>query len=165
MRRFGFGARRVGGLVEVPAGVIGRAYAELTTYQSTAAVIAYDDTIPQNTEGAELMTLAYTPADVANRLRIEYNSSLSNSTAGSASIVALFQDTTADALSTIFRIEAGNRPGTIALIHEMGAGTTSLTTFKIRFGASSGTARINGDTARKFGGAAKAVLMITEFTA
>ncbi len=68
------------------------------TYTSTGVVIPYDDTIPQITEGLEIMTVTITPTNATNRLRLEFNGSFGISSAGSVS-VALFQDATAGALA------------------------------------------------------------------
>ena len=56
-----------------------------------------DDSIPQNTEGAELMTRAITPNDSANILVIEgiVNCGFTgNSASASLKVLSLFQDTT-----------------------------------------------------------------------
>ena len=59
-----------------------------------------DDSIPQNTEGDEYMTLAITPKSVTNKLKIEVVAVLSNSSAATHSmLVALFQDAGANAIA------------------------------------------------------------------
>ena len=63
-------------------------------------VMAFDDTIPQNTEGDEYMSLAITPKSTTNILKIEVVAN-SAATAGTTAIVGLFQDSTDDALAAI----------------------------------------------------------------
>ncbi len=137
------------------------------TYTSTAVALPYDDTIPQNTEGLELITVTITPKSASNRLRIEFDASMNASTSVGKISVALFQDSTASAIAAqggwggdnTIQYKAG-------IVHEMAAGTTSATTFKIRFGADAGTAYVNGTNAtRRFGGVQAARLKVTELAA
>ena len=98
----------------------------------------YDDSIPQNTEGFELMTLAITPASTTNKLKIEIVVHLNHSAQATVQ-VALFQDSTANALAAVSSLCLADDSLTITFTHFMAAGTTSSTTFKGRAGASSGT--------------------------
>lgn len=129
------------------------------------SVIPYDDTIPQNTEGTEWGTLAITPQSATNRLLIEVNLNYSVGT-GVQAIAALFQDSTANALAAVNHNTNGNTAGgVLRMSHEMAAGTTSATTFKVRVGTySGGTLVINGAAgARLFGGVYISSITITEF--
>lgn len=126
--------------------------------------IPFDDTIPQNTEGTEFMTLAITPTSATNKLKIEVVFYFSNS-ASTTNIVALFQDTTADALATVSGfIDLATASLTLTFTHYMTAGTTSATTFKVRAGSgSAGTLTFNGQSgARRFGGTAASSITISE---
>lgn len=135
-----------------------------TTTGTTA--FADDDTIPQNTEGNAYSALdtAITPKDTNNRLIIEGSVSFGASSSGTVALLALFQDTTADALATWVTTGANNQVQTLHFKHEMAAGTTSATTFKIRYGAAgAATITLNGQSgARKFGGSLRSTMMITE---
>lgn len=126
-----------------------------------------DDTIPQNTEGDEYMTLAITPKSTTNKLKIEvvFNGAASGDTYLS---VALFQDSTAGALaSAMGQIGGGGRPETIVFTHYMTAGTASETTFKVRAGSdSTATVTFNGFSgAGKHGGVIASSITITEIKA
>jgi len=129
-------------------------------------VLPQDLSIPQNDEGDEYMTLAITPTSATNKLKIEIVF-IGATTAGDLS-VALFQDSTAGALSSS-GISSGNanvlRP--IAFSHYMTAGTTSATTFKVRAGGgSSNTTTFNGISgAVIFGGVSASSITITEIAA
>lgn len=144
-------------------GVIQSVTGTFATYSSTTTSIPDDDTIPQNTEGAEAVTVAITPTNTANLLRIRLQATLSAS-GGQDATLALFQDTTADALSAAMGyIAAANVMTTISTVHEMAAGTTSETTFKMRYGTAGGTCYINGDTStRKMGGVMAATIIVDE---
>lgn len=111
-----------------------------------------DDTIPQNSEGTEFMTLAITPAATSNKLIIITNVQYTNS-ASARTYFALFQDSTANALGGAIINNSGNDIfQNMAFQHYMTAGTTSSTTFKIRGGTSSGTLRVNGNSGGRFWG-------------
>lgn len=138
-----------------------------TTYSSTATAIPDDDTIPQNTEGAEWVTVSITPTSASNRLKIEAFMSCVTGSTSAALIAALFQDSTAGALAVSAESPvAGDNVLQISLSHEMAAGTTSATTFKLRAGPGSGTMYVNGNSGgRKFGGVSSVRLTVTEIKA
>lgn len=152
----------------LPAGSIVQVATTTSSAVATGTtIIPQDDTIPQNTEGDQYMTLAITPLSTTNRLVIIANVMLSNSVAGGL-IAALFQDTTVNALAAADCFQ-GTATGMtqVVLTHEMAAGTTSSTTFKIRGGGSAaGTTTFNGaGAARRFGGVAKSSIIIYEVKA
>ena len=64
---------------------------------SGTTTCAYDDTIMQNTEGTEFMTLAITPTSATNKLFINVLGHFNASTTNKIMTVGLFQDSTADA--------------------------------------------------------------------
>lgn len=125
--------------------------------------IPFDDTIPQITEGTEFMTLAITPSSATNSLIIQVTLQIAFNNSDWTT-VALFQDTTANALAaTTANIQAGyGLPQTFT--YKMTAGTTSSTTFRVRAGAgSAGTATVNGTaSARRFGGVMASTMTIYE---
>ena len=130
-------------------------------------VMVLDDTIPQNGEGNEVLTLAITPTSSSNYLIIEsvINGAVS---ADKRVIMALFQDSTAGALSAAHdMLRTTNYATQVSIQHYMAAGTTSETTFKIRAGGSgAGTFTFNGAIGgRYFGGVGNAFLTITEISA
>ena len=137
---------------------------------TTTTLLPYDDTIPQNTEGAEFMTLAITPTSATNKLRIDvvvYATQSASDALGTAPGVALFQDSTASALAAG---NANNNAGNLASMpivfsHVMDAGTTSATTFKVRAGPhTAGTLTFNGrNSARIYGGVMASSIRITEY--
>ena len=125
--------------------------------------IPYDDTIPQNTEGDQYMTLAITPTSATNKLFIEAFAVFTTSGA-SNSIIALFQDSTTNALASSIIVTQGGYTLNHSVAYEMVAGTTSPTTFKIRIGTTSGTTlTLNGaGGARLMGGILSSYIRITE---
>jgi hypothetical protein len=128
-------------------------------------VIPSDDTIPQNTEGDEYMTLAITPTNASNILLIEVVISGAHTAAGGAHITALFQDSTSNALASTLTTQASaSGVSCTSFIHKMTAGTTSSTTFKVRAGPNSAvTYTFNGSAgSRLLGGVIPSSITITE---
>lgn len=131
---------------------------------SGSTVMPFDDTVPQNTEGDEYMTLAVTPTATTNKLRIDVVANVANS-ATNKIVMGLFQDSTAGALAACATNAAtSNDPYQLKLTHYMTAGTTSATTFKVRIGpSSSATVSFNGvGGARQLGGVDISSITITE---
>jgi len=135
---------------------------------TTATAIPWDDTIPQKTEGGEVMTLAITPKNTNNLLVIDVVANVSATEGGWKTATALFQDTTANALAVSMGYEDGvaNQTRTAHFRHYMTAGTTSATTFKVRIGAqTTETITFNGQGgARKYGGVLASSITITEYS-
>lgn len=162
---------RASGAVIVAEKMVGDVVQVVNTQTGAVATgtttIPRDDTIPQNTEGDQYMTLAITPTNASNILVIEVVAMFANSAAISV-IAALFQDTTANALAATVSQGAGtDAEVNIKITHRMVAGTTSATTFKLRAGGNSaGTLTFNGRSgARLFGGVMASSITITEIKA
>jgi len=128
----------VWGTVTVAGQVIQQVYAETASRTTATTVLLQDGTIPQNTEGDEVITLAITPSNSNNLLYIVFQTDFFlSATTGFIGSMALFQDATADALSAqaMGSLQAsGLIFGNATLAHRMVAGTDSSTTFKIRMG-------------------------------
>lgn len=136
-----------------------------TTYTSGSYIIPYDNTIPQNTEGGEFITATITPTSSTNRLVIDCTFNGTPTTAATLSI-ALFQDSIADALRAAGSNFGSGYHQVVSLHHEMAAGTTSATTFKIRAGThTGGSLAINGTGANRiFGGVNACTLSVMEIS-
>lgn len=101
--------------------------------------------IPTNTQGDQYMSLAITPKNAASTLIIDWSLMMSPNTTGILT-AALFQDSTVNALASALQF-AGVSSGSHTIFgrHKMTAGTTSLTTFKVRAGCNNvGTFTFNG---------------------
>lgn len=134
---------------------------------STTTQIPLDNTIPQNTEGTELFTLSVTPGNTNNKLLITVSLQISAMGAGWTA-AALFQDSVASALAAaICYIDTSTGSRSLVFQHYMTAGTTSSTTFKVRYGPQiSGTAYINGQGSTAiFGGTSNSSMTIQEVAA
>jgi len=136
-----------------------------TTWATTTTAIPNDDTIPQNTEGSEYVTVTITPKSASNRLVIEACASALSVDGVRTVTGAIYQDSTTNALAAAqITIAAVNYMAPLSVRHEMAAGTTSATTFKFRLGPSAGgTASINGATSgRTLGGVNSVRISVTE---
>jgi hypothetical protein len=152
-----------------PAGggkVKGIANTQTGTVATGTTILPFDDTIPQNTEGDQYMSLAYTPTSASNKLQIDifaFGSLSANSLLG----MALFQDNTANALAGNIAYSVGGPTETyiLSLRHTMTAGTTSSTTFKVRIGPSDpATFTFAGRSGvGVFNGVASCSLTVTEY--
>jgi hypothetical protein len=128
--------------------------------------IPLDDTIPQNTEGDEYMTVTITPKSATSKLEIRVTAVVSHSSATVIMTAALFQDSTANALAAAWANQpTGGAGHTITFTHTMTSGTTSATTFKVRIGGGgAGTTTFNGGaSARLLGGVCASSIIIKEY--
>lgn len=128
-----------------------------------AVIMPYDDTIPQQTEGNEFMTLAITPKSATNKLKIDVVLFGTPSDVNRHNIVALFKDSDANAIAvgqTMYCEHIDN----VKFTHFMVAGGTDEITFKVRAGFEiAGTYTFNGKSGvRKFGGKLASSITITE---
>ena len=140
---------------------------QTTALASTAVVIPNDDTIPQNTEGAELFTLSITPTSATSKLLISAIIQAGPNPAAWMSI-ALFQDSVANAIAaTILYQGVATGASILPLNYYMTAGTTSATTFKLRYGPGGAqTMYVNSiPSTRVFGGVCVSSMTITEIAA
>jgi len=137
--------------------------AALNTLTLAATVMPADDTIPQNTEGDEILTVSITPKFSTSKLLICFSGMLIKNTAGTVQ-AALFQDTTANALAAKSFLASDNMNVYGDFQHSMTSGTTSSTTFKIRVGPAANNIAVNGQGASQlYGGVANTILTVMEY--
>tara|TARA_S200002703_G_scaffold54090_1_gene46749 strand:+ start:69 stop:638 length:570 start_codon:yes stop_codon:yes gene_type:complete len=138
-------------------------FADVATSTTTFATF---DAIPDNSQGAEFMTLAITPTHASNKLFIQIIAQMAHSSTTAAMQSGLYQDSISNALAAgrSAKNAGANTESVFVLNHFMTAGTTSATTFKFRGGAvNSGTTTFNGRSgAVIFGAAPKSSITIQE---
>lgn len=146
----------------------GRAYTEYTTYSALTDTIPADDTIPQSSEGTQILSASITPKNAANRVRVRVIvRGLIQSDASRQGVVALFRGAGTDAIAAtcanLYLASQTQSAQTLALEFEDSPGSTSAQTYNVRVGPSGGTLYINGSTsARLLGGAMRATLVLEE---
>lgn len=141
----------------------------VATVSGAGGVIPNDDTIPQITEGGEVMTVTITPKSSTNKLVIEAHVLQSNGNATQVLTMALFQDSTANALASAVCFSGASTlvPYSYPLRHEKVAGTTSAITFRIRIGSHQNTTNtFNGyNGGRMHGAITKSSIIVREYKA
>jgi hypothetical protein len=159
------GAAIGGSVHSIPAGMVVQAVNYQTGAVATGTtIVPLDDTIPQNNEGTEFMTVSITPKSASNALLISVVLFLSPSIA-SWCVSALFKNSDANALAAFTDYtETNTGPTSAQFIHKMTAGTTSAITFKVRAGMhTAGTLTFNGSGGnRKLGGVMASSITVTE---
>jgi hypothetical protein len=131
-------------------------------YFPSQTVIPNDDTIPQITEGSEVMTRTITPKDAQSILKIDVTAVFANN--GTHAVAALFKDADADALACSYIEQGASQPVTHHFTYLMPSGSTATKTFRVRVGGNGGITTFNGDnndTAR-YGGVLASSIIITE---
>lgn len=149
-----------------PAVLVSRAYAEYTANADLTTIIPGDDTIPQNTEGTQIISVSITPKSATNRIRLRFQGEFALLSTGSAGF-ALFSSASANAIkSTLAAAIGATLPTPVVTEYEYVPGTTSALTFTVRVGPiAANTMRMNGNTsARFFGGTMGATLVVEEIT-
>lgn len=142
------------------AQVVTAAYA---TYSSHTTAIPKDDTIPQQTEGEQILSLAITPTDASSTLLVLVSGAVITPSSPAIATAALFLDSGADAIAAQPIEHTSAYSTNFCLQHARTAGGTSAQTFKVRVGPSSGTLYVNGTTsARLFGGVDAVTITILE---
>jgi hypothetical protein len=158
----GPGLSMAGATLSAAGNYLGRAYAEYTTVTSVTATIPLDSTIPQNTEGTQLISQAYTPISASSRVRITSRVQFDANT-GSTCIAALFNGGANAIAASMIATAGAGFPNQLIVVHEYAPGSTSLITFTLRVGPPSGTMFLNQDSSsRTLGGVMKCTMVIEE---
>lgn len=137
-------------------------------FHSGLTTIPFDDTIPQNTEGDQYLSLSITPNNASNILKIDVVLNVTFTSINA--VAALFQDSLPNALcaqATNDYNQTNEGVTKITFTYFMTAGTTSPTTFKVRAGPTGGlTLYVNAlNGGRILGGVNYSSMTITEIKA
>lgn len=130
---------------------------------STASVITcgttipWDDTIPQITEGNEVLTVSITPLSATSTIYLKFDASGSASGAvTNSAAAAIFKDSTANAIyaTQLHFWNATNYGIKFVASYSEASGGTTARTYRIRIGADSPTIYINANNTgvRRYGG-------------
>lgn len=135
----------------------------LSTKQNCTTIIPVDNTIPQITEGDQVLSLAFTPKSATSRLYFTFDTTAASAAAGYSWTQALFVDAVTNALAAT---QGGsNTAFSATLTYSEISGSTTLRTYTIRIGPQlAGTIRVNGDVPdiQVYGGVASTSLVIME---
>ena len=99
-------------------GVIQTIHKDYRTFFSTTALIPLDDTIPQNTEGAEVFTQAITPTSTSNFIKITVVLNVANDSTNNLHVAAVFKDSGANAIGAAWaKTISANAPNSPMVIN------------------------------------------------
>ena len=148
-----------------PGKLLQQVYTQTGASSTGTTIFPEDDSIPQNTEGDEYMTLAITPKSSTSTINIEVHVFYSQST-GTRGGCGLFKDSDADALAfTSNFIKDSTSMGNMQVFYSETSGNTTARTYKVRCGniQNAGTFTFNGQSGnRKFGGTVLSTIRILE---
>jgi len=146
--------------------LLSQSYAETSTSGSTSTTIPADNTIPQNTEGAQVLTVTHNRQSATSTLLIEVNVA-GLSSAGWTMCAAVFQDATANALASgLFYQDSANIEDGAVVRARIASGSTGNTTFNVRVGPNGGTLYWNRAVAGDiYGGTLTSSITVTEVEA
>lgn len=146
--------------------------AEYATYSSFAdsggTVIPFDNTIPQITEGSQIMSLTFTP--LSDTIEVEACVPIGFGGNDARGTVAIFKDSAVDAIAAHVGFIANSflvaTPIVSAKRASVTAGTSTTISVRVGPGSGNGTMYVNGNVvARVMGGAMHAWLKVREVRA
>ena len=124
-----------------------------------------DDTIPQITEGVQVLSRAITPKSTTSTLHISVQVPCSANGAYNVQ-AAVFRDSTAGAVASRSWTGATNTVTSLVFFTDVPSASLTATTFTVRVGPAVGTVTINGIAGARFlGGTLQAIITITEVEA
>lgn len=143
--------------------VVDTAYVEYKTNADLTTAIPADDTIPQVTEGTQVLSQAITPKATTNRIKVHI-SGVGATAAADLLTVAVFRNGGANAIASIGITSTGSIMP-LSLLFEDSPGSVSAQTYTVRVGASTQVTRLNGTTAARYmGGTIPFAMSLTELT-
>ena len=151
-------------------------YVETSATTAISATIPADNTIPQITEGTQVLSLTVTPKKIGNTLLVEaFINAYEDSNSGDALIMALFQDSTANAIAAMSTasggLASGFQGGEIGVKKSVTVSSLSSTTFTVRVGMNAGTSvtlnrgQLSGGSTFTLGGTYTSWIKVTEIQA
>jgi hypothetical protein len=143
-------------------------YAEYLGSAGLAVVIPADNTIPQNTEGTQIITANITPTTIGNRIRATFRGFAGGNQLNAVATVALFRDAIANALTAAgILINTGGATNHLTMTFEETVASLALRTYAVRAGPSVNLMQFNANnltTNQLYGGVARATLTLDELT-
>jgi hypothetical protein len=130
--------------------------------QTMTAIIPPDDTIPQNTEGTQILSASLTPFNPDSKLLVNVAVQYTMSTTNVVT-VALFRDSVAPAIATVMSANDADHMSVVNFSYVADSNATTSTEFKVRIGPSGGTLTFQGYSGGdKMGGTLASRITVTE---
>lgn len=155
----------INGVTQTLQGSLNRNYVEYSANTDLTTSIPYDDTIPQVTEGTQILSATITPKTTTNRVRARIIiAGAQSATANTYMGVALFRNGASDAIAAKAVHLVANSQGSheAVLEFEHVPASTSLQTYTVRVGLNVGTLRLNGTASGRIYGGVQVCTMILE---
>jgi hypothetical protein len=131
--------------MKLPGDIVQSGRITVSSVVSGATALPIDDTNPQLTEGVDsTLDVSIVPTSSANILHSLSFLHLANTTVAELAS-ALFRDAGANAISSSAYSLGTTSALSVSMDYSVVAGSTTSTTFKIRFGSDSGTSYMNSD--------------------
>lgn len=139
---------------------------ETGSWASSSALIPMDDTIPQITEGTQVMSVSIVPKKANSKVTVEVKMFISGN-GSNHSMVAIFKDSDPNAIASGLVTTSGSNYGLPVVMEKtVSLGDTSPHTFSVRMGPYSGTMYMNGNSSgRLFGGTFVSSITLKEHAA
>jgi hypothetical protein len=143
--------------------VVQRTHLPLTSVVAVAADIPIDDTVPQNTEGTQVLSHAHTPLAVGNKLLVRVNLTLTTGGGSPTVAAALFRSGSASAIAATLVDGPAQTSVTFEAEYTVVTNLNPIT-FTVRVGHGGGTCVVNGDASsnRFFGAITKSSITVEE---
>lgn len=154
-----------------PSGAVirDRAYAEYSSNIDLTSAIPDDNTIPQITEGTQILSASITPKTITNRVRVCLNiADACCVSAGKYLIAAIFSNGTANAIAgKVVSMPDNQQRAELSIVFEHIPASISPQNYTVRVGTQDGTTfRLNGlSSGGRLGGVQKCTLILEEITA
>ena len=155
------------GQTVLPGSLVQSRFKKETTLSMLSAQIPFTDSIPQITDGSQVISDLITPSLSTSKIRIKCSVPIASDYENTIAI-ALFKDSDSDAIAAVAQdIFISNNPHNIILEHEDSPNTGSQTTYSLRIGSEEEcTITINGvNGMRRFGGTMGVTMTLEEITA
>lgn len=151
--------------ITLGTGLLGSSISTYTSFSNLTTTIPADDTIPQSSEGSNILSITYVPKSASSTIYLSWNIFGAASTATVTVAAPLFKDAGVNAVATTC---AGSFSTSLPLNfsgnYSESSASTASRTYKINVGASSGSFFTNGNasTNRLYGGTALCTLILFE---
>ena len=144
-------------------GVVQHSHVEDATQHTSTATIPFDNTVPEVTEGLEILTTTLTPTSTSNTINAEIDTRIASAAAGESIIVAIFEGSTCVGARWFTQPTSGVSNSNF--IFEFTPSSASEHTYSVRVGSTSGTFYVNrgGAATPTLGGLMKSKLFLTEY--
>ena len=128
----------------VAGNVVVDAYTATTTIST---LMPRDATVPQNTEGTEILSASITPRATTSRVKITVSATSGETSGADTNVIfAVFKDSDADAIHAAQLLNSGNATnnlGGVVVVYVDSPATTSAITYTVRVGPHTGTLNLN----------------------